>query len=96
MHTTFKSGLQLYEFDSGQVEKHHPDGSQEIIFSDSTKKLIYADGREKVVFTDGRTQIIDSGGNKSITYPDGTLVTYFYLGNTRKRSQNQDIFIWSC
>ena len=45
LHTTYRDGLEIYEFASGQYEKHFPDGSHEIIFADKTKKLIFSDGQ---------------------------------------------------
>ena len=38
IHTTHPSGLSVIEFPNGQVEKHLPDGSQEIVFPDQTFK----------------------------------------------------------
>ena len=45
LHTTLSSGLEVYEFPNGQVEKRHKDGTLEIHFPDSTVKYVYSDGQ---------------------------------------------------
>lgn len=45
-HTTFKDGLEVYEFPNKQVEMHFPDGIKEIIFPDGTRKVINPDGMQ--------------------------------------------------
>lgn len=45
-HTTFKDGLEVYEFPNKQVEMHFPDGIKEIIFPDGTRKIINPDGMQ--------------------------------------------------
>ncbi|KAJ3289664.1 hypothetical protein HK104_007305 [Borealophlyctis nickersoniae] len=47
-HTTYKDGLQVYEFENGQKEKHYPDGTNEITFSDGTLKYIFANGEVNI------------------------------------------------
>ncbi|KAI9099411.1 T-complex protein 10 C-terminus-domain-containing protein [Phlyctochytrium arcticum] len=72
LHTTFKDGLQLYEFSSGQIEKHYPDGTNEIVFADKTVKYIYKNGEEESLFPDGRIQRVDKQGKKTLEHPSGT------------------------
>lgn len=36
IHTTYPDGLEVLQFANGQVEKHFPDGTQEILFPDNT------------------------------------------------------------
>ena len=47
--TTLTDGLQVFKFESGQIEKHYPDGTKEINFSDGTLKCIFADGEEESI-----------------------------------------------
>jgi len=44
VHTTFKDGLEIFEFQDGQIEKHYPDGLREIVFSDKTVKYVFPNG----------------------------------------------------
>ena len=55
-HTTHTTGVEVYEFPNGQIERHHPDGLKEISFPDRTRKLIYPSGVQESVFPDG-TQV---------------------------------------
>lgn len=61
----------MFEFASGQYEKHYPDGRQEINFPDNTKKFIFGDGQEQIVLPDGRVYRIDVHGNRVMEYPNG-------------------------
>ena len=51
--TTFPNGLELFKFNSGQVEKHYPDGVKEITFPNGTQKTIFGDGSEEMRYADG-------------------------------------------
>ncbi|KAJ3068540.1 hypothetical protein HDU98_008294 [Podochytrium sp. JEL0797] len=69
LHTTFEDGLETVNFmESGQIEKHYPDGTQEIVFKDSTVKYIYANGEEKSIFPDGTIQKIDANGCRTVQF----------------------------
>nr|XP_023652987.1 centromere protein J-like [Paramormyrops kingsleyae] len=70
-HTTYPSGLEVLQFPSKQIEKHHPDGTREIIFPDQAVKHIYPDGREKSVFPDGTVVTVARNGDKTIQFADG-------------------------
>ncbi|XP_072686797.1 T-complex protein 10A homolog 2-like isoform X2 [Canis lupus baileyi] len=50
--TTYPNGLEVVQFPNKQTEKHHPDGSKEIVLPDGTVKRL-SDGREETVFPDG-------------------------------------------
>lgn len=39
VHSTYANGLQAFEFPSGQLELHRPDGMVEVIFPDGTRAL---------------------------------------------------------
>ncbi|KAJ3043269.1 hypothetical protein HK097_001775 [Rhizophlyctis rosea] len=84
MHTTFKDGLQLYEFDNGQVEKHYPDGTNEITFSDGTVKYSFPNGEEESIFPDGRIQRRDEQGVRTLEHPDGSREVVFANGVKQK------------
>ncbi|KAJ1342951.1 hypothetical protein BSLG_002458 [Batrachochytrium salamandrivorans] len=72
LHTTQPAGLEILQFDSGQIEKRYTDGTQEIIFPDQTVKYIFASRAEEVIFPDGKVQLTDPHGARTIHYPDGT------------------------
>ncbi|KAJ3034917.1 hypothetical protein HDV00_004527 [Rhizophlyctis rosea] len=84
MHTTFKDGLQLYEFDNGQVEKHYPDGTNEITFGDGTVKYSFPNGEEESIFPDGRIQRRNEHGLRTLEYPDGSKEIVFQDGTKQK------------
>ena len=44
LHTTETDGLEIYQFDNGQVEKRYPSGTLEVIFPDKTHKYILESG----------------------------------------------------
>ena len=77
MHTTFKDGLQLYEFENGQVEKHYPDGTNEITFSDGTVKYSFPNGevRIPVIFdvASSRSTISTFSFQEESIFPDGRI-----------------------
>ena len=76
VHTTFKDGLELYEFENGQLEKHLADGSREILFPDKTIKYIYSNGREECYFPDGRRQWVLENGDRVVELPSGRKEVY--------------------
>ena len=39
-HTTHPDGSEVYEFPTGQIEKHYSDGKKEIIFPDGSRKMM--------------------------------------------------------
>ena len=51
----------MYEFPTGQIEKHHPDGRKEILFPDGSKKLmgIPPNYASQTTFHDG-VQIVEN------------------------------------
>lgn len=56
---------------SGQVEKHYPDGTKEVIFPDQTVKYLFADGSQESVFTSGVIQRVATNGDVTIEHPNG-------------------------
>lgn len=40
------SGVEVFYFESGQVEAHHPGGVREVVFSDGAVRKVLPDGRE--------------------------------------------------
>ena len=59
--TTFPSTkIEVFQFVSGQVERHFPDGTREIHFANGTTKRIDGNtGREQIRFPDGTVKVID-------------------------------------
>ncbi|CAM9630251.1 unnamed protein product [Pylaiella littoralis] len=71
-HTMHPSGLEVFEFPNGQVERHHKTGEKEIDFPDGTRKYILPSGREMSEFPDGVTVVEYPEGHRDVTSPDGT------------------------
>jgi len=57
IHTTHPNGLSVIEFPNGQVEKHLPDGSQEIVFPDQTFKCCSRKVLQSLVY-DARSNLV--------------------------------------
>ena len=49
VQTTFKSGLNIFKFSNGQIEKHYPDGSKYIIYTNGIKRKISKNGKEEMI-----------------------------------------------
>lgn len=69
--TTETSGVNVFKFSNGQLEKHYPDGTKEINFPDGTVKCIFADGEEESVFPDGSIHTVEKNGLRTIEHPNG-------------------------
>ena len=63
VQTTLNNGMEIYKFENGKIEKHHPDGTKQIIFNDGSERYIYNDGFEETYFSDGNVQKIDKEKN---------------------------------
>ena len=83
-HTTYADGLQIFNFASGQVEKHYIDGTKEIQFPDQTIKYLFPDGTAESVFLDGTVVHIERNGNKKITFPNGQKEVHTALFKKRE------------
>ena len=55
--------MEIYKFENGQVEKHYPDGTKQILFNDGSERYIYNDGYEETYFSDGNVQKVDNKRN---------------------------------
>jgi centromere protein J len=64
----YSNGLEILKFPNGQIEKHHPNKTREIIFPDKICKFIYADGSEESRLPNGTIIKIDKNGDKIIEY----------------------------
>ena len=47
VQTTYSNGIQVFKFRNGQIEKHFPDKTKQIIFPDGTQKFIKSKGFEE-------------------------------------------------
>ena len=56
VQTTFKTGLNIFKFSNGQIEKHYPDGSKYIIYTNGIKRKISKSGREEVFIPDEKNK----------------------------------------
>lgn len=52
-HTTHADGLEVFEFASGQIERHFPNGEREVIFPDGTKQFFHLNGKSDIIYPDG-------------------------------------------
>ncbi|XP_025278533.3 T-complex protein 10A homolog 2 isoform X1 [Canis lupus dingo] len=99
--TTYPNGLEVVQFPNKQTEKHHPDGSKEIVLPDGTVKRL-SDGREETVFPDGTVVHVERNGDRTIMlsngqreiqtagferreYPDGTVKIVYCTGYQETR-----------
>jgi hypothetical protein len=56
-HTSFPDGTELFRFGDSQTERHHPNGSKQIVYADRTKKTVFSDGSSRTEFPDGRIEV---------------------------------------
>jgi hypothetical protein len=57
-HTHLPNGVQLFEFHSSQqCEKHHPDGTKEVLYPDGIYKVLRPDGYDATIFPDGTVRV---------------------------------------
>ena len=66
--TTFKNGVQVIKFGSGQTEKIFPDGTQEIRFPDGTLRCIFPSGESSTVYPNKSIEKQDKNGVKTIIH----------------------------
>jgi hypothetical protein len=64
-HTTHADGLEVFEFSSGQVERHFPNGETEVVFPDGAKQFFYTNGTSEVFYRDG-INVLDKFSQKKI------------------------------
>ncbi|XP_074165434.1 uncharacterized protein LOC141565773 isoform X2 [Sminthopsis crassicaudata] len=69
-HTTYPNGLEVLQFPNKQIEKHHPDGTKEIVFPEGTVKY-FGVGYEETLFPDGTLVKVERNGDKTIMFSDG-------------------------
>ncbi|XP_027699357.1 T-complex protein 10A homolog 2 isoform X1 [Vombatus ursinus] len=72
-HTTYPDGLEVLQFPNKQIEKHHPNGTKEIVFPDGTVKHLGVT-HEKTVFPDGtlvKVERLALNGDKTIIFSNG-------------------------
>ena len=89
IHTTHPNGLSVIEFPNGQVEKHLPDGSQEIVFPDQTFK--YSQQHISKVACRNlnlRSRYISPGGEEQAVFRNGTVITLFRDGRKETEFSN--------
>ncbi|OWK61272.1 Centromere protein J [Lonchura striata] len=52
-HTAYPDVLEILQFTNNQIEKHYPNGTQEIVLPDHTVKWLHSDGLKETFFSDG-------------------------------------------
>lgn len=65
-HTKHPDGTEVFEFASGQSEKHLPDGSKEVQFPDGTRKVFFANGGSETLYKDGVNVLEEKAGHTRI------------------------------
>nr|KAJ3419257.1 Bax inhibitor 1 [Polyrhizophydium stewartii] len=60
LQTVRPDGVDILQFEDGQVETRFPDGTLEVVFQDQTVKTVFPNGDERVVFPDGRVRLTDA------------------------------------
>lgn len=65
-----RTGIVVYEFEGGQVERVFRDGRSEVVYGDGTVKRVGVDGGEVTTFVDGR-EIRERGGRREVVGFDG-------------------------
>lgn len=46
-HTTYPDKTEVFEFSSGQVERHYPNGVREVEYADGARKIMHVNGEEE-------------------------------------------------
>ena len=88
VQTNYPSGLKVFNFASGQIEKHIPDGSKQITYPDGTVKTIGNDNYEEIVFPDGVTQRTEQSGIQTVIYPTGQQDVLYPDGSKARKDWN--------
>jgi len=88
---TYKSGLQVFKFNNGQIEKHFLDGSKQINFIDGTIRYILNDGYEETYYYDGTIEKIDIDKVITIIHDDGSKEIKFPNGKEEHYNCNGDL-----
>lgn len=65
-HTTHPDGLEIFEYASGQVERHYLNGRKEVQFPDGTQQVFLPSGDRLNSFPDGVNMMESSTGTKII------------------------------
>ncbi len=93
---TYKSGLQVFKFNNGQIEKHFLDGSKQINFIDGTIRYILNDGYEETYYYDGTIEKIDIEKIITIIHQDGSKDIKFPNGKEEHYNSNGDLQLDNC
>uniref|UniRef100_A0A8B9QQW3 Centromere protein J C-terminal domain-containing protein n=1 Tax=Anas platyrhynchos TaxID=8839 RepID=A0A8B9QQW3_ANAPL len=68
-HTAYPGGLEVLQFPNNQIEKHYPDGTQEIVFPDHTvnnRQCLLINLLVTIAFRNGDKTVVFSNGQKEI------------------------------
>lgn len=65
-HTSHPDGMEVCEFDDGQIERRYADGTHTVEFADKTIKMILADGTvSESSYYRNKSNILTGGARKS-------------------------------
>lgn len=70
-HTTMPDGLEILEFDDGQIERRSHSGIVEVSFPDGSIQVLESDGTENWTLPDGTLIQTFTNGEKMFTLPNG-------------------------
>ena len=99
VQTSYPDGIQVFKFNGGQIEKHYPNGTKQIVFPDGSLRYILSNGYEETHYKNKTVQIIDLNnvitiehvnGMKEIKYPDGREEVVYPEGFDKEQMMNKD------
>ena len=85
VQTTFKSGLNVFKFSNGQIEKHYPDGSRFIIYANGIKRKMSKNGKEEMIIPEEQNKAKNEENNKVNDNNDNIL------NDIKNNDKNEDI-----
>ncbi|NXH42044.1 CENPJ protein, partial [Dicaeum eximium] len=85
-HTAYPDGLEVLQFPNNQIgmqdliiqtfyvfffiQKHYPNGTEEIVFPDHTVKCLYSDGLKETFVPDGTVVKVEKNRDKLVVFSD--------------------------
>ena len=99
VQTSYPDGIQVFKFNGGQIEKHYPNGTKQIVFPDGSLRYILSNGYEETHYKNKTVQIIDLNniitiehvnGMKEIKYPDGREEVVYPEGFDKEQMINNN------
>lgn len=86
VQTTFKSGLNVFKFSNGQIEKHYPDGARFIIYANGIKRKMSKNGKEEMIIPEEQNKVKNEENNKENESNNDNL-----LNDSKTNDKKEDI-----